>query len=77
MLQLLALARENAALTRELILSRENDATLRELLAAIHETWTGRACRSGDSCGATGGVAACHAHLEWNREGIWLSRRAI
>lgn len=42
MLQLLGLARENAALTRELILSREKDATLRELLAAIHETWTGR-----------------------------------
>lgn len=58
MLQLLALARENAALTRELILSRENDATLRELLAAIHETWTGRACRSGESCGAAARLEA-------------------
>jgi hypothetical protein len=38
MLQLLALARENAALKRELLRSREDDATLRELLAAIQET---------------------------------------
>jgi hypothetical protein len=27
--------------------------------------------------GATGCVAACHAYLESNREGVWLSRRAI
>lgn len=52
MLQLLALARENAALKRELLRSREDDATLRELLVAIHETSTGRTCASGESCGA-------------------------
>jgi hypothetical protein len=52
MLQLLALARENAALKRELFRSREDDATLRELLAAIQETWAGRTCASGESCGA-------------------------
>ena len=52
MLQLLALARENTALKRELIRSREDDATLRELLAAIHETWTRRTCASGESCSA-------------------------
>ena len=52
MLQLLALARENAALKRELLRSREDNATLRALLAAIQETWTGRTCASGESCGA-------------------------
>jgi hypothetical protein len=52
MLQLLELARENAALKRELIQSREDNAALREFLAAIHETWTGRTCGSGESCGA-------------------------
>jgi hypothetical protein len=52
MLQLFALARENVALKRELLRSREDAATLRELLAAIQETWTGRTCASGESCGA-------------------------
>ena len=52
MLQLFALARENAVLKRELARSREGDATLRGLLAAIHRTWTGRTCASGESCGA-------------------------
>ena len=52
MLQLFDLARENAALKRTLMQSREDDEARRALLAAIHETWTGRTCASGDSCGA-------------------------
>lgn len=52
-LQLLDLARENAALKRELTLRYEDDKARRLLLAAIHKTWTGRTCASSESCGAT------------------------
>lgn len=52
MLQLFALARENAYLKRELVQIREDDGARRHLLSAIHETWTRRTCASGESCGA-------------------------
>ena len=51
-LQLFDLARENAALKRELTHRSEDDKARRLLLAAIHKTWTGRTCASGESCGA-------------------------
>ena len=52
MLQLLDLARKNVALKRELTLRSEDDKARRLILAAIHKTWTGRTCASGESCGA-------------------------
>ncbi len=52
MLQLLDLARENAGLKCELNRRRGEMAVLQRLLAAVHETWSGRTCASGESCGA-------------------------
>jgi hypothetical protein len=48
MLQLLDLARENAALKRELCRIRAEAEPLKRLLAAIRQTWAARTCRRQD-----------------------------
>jgi hypothetical protein len=69
-LQLFDLATENAALKRELTHRCEDDKARRLLLAAIHKTWTGRTCASGESCGAAARLdALLHAMPSSCRDG--------